>query len=157
MPGYWARMSVYPYNNKAELDRREPKVKTMTLALAHTGGMRGHARHTGECPDPGSLLGVSCRANITSHQHHHHHTSTGDKAGHLSYSAQHTVRILYPSKYRMFRVKMVNFSFLCMKSAWHLTRCWCSPHYAALQAVLLQPTIKTYQTEWKYVPQRFYQ
>ena len=23
--------------------------------------------------------------------------------------------------------------FLCMKLAWHLTRCWCSPHYAALQ------------------------
>ena len=56
----------------------------------HTRGMRGHARHTGECPDPGSLPGVSCRANITSHQHHHHHTSSGDEAGHLSYSAQHT-------------------------------------------------------------------
>ena len=47
--------------------------------------------------------------------------------------------------------------FLCMKLAWHLTRCWCSPHYAALQAVSLKSPIKTYQTEWKYVPHRFYQ
>ena len=76
--------------------------------LAHTGGMRGHARHTGECPDPGSLPGVSCRANITS-QHHHHHTSSGDEAGHLSYSAQHTVSIRYQSQWE---------DVGCLKSRW---------------------------------------
>ena len=61
--------------------------------LAREWGMR--PRHTGECPQPRSLPGVSCRANIT---HHHHQVIL--LIHHNIQSHKHTVR------YQGFRVSL---------------------------------------------------
>ena len=111
----------------------------------------GPGQTTWRVPGP-EESGVSCWANIASHhiniisiliriKQDFFHIQTTDKITKITHSD--TVLFRYPEEGFLSQ----DGQFLCMKLAWHLTRCWYSLHYAALQAVSLKPPIKTYQTE----------